>query len=76
MPTNKRHDQLKEPVRKADQVQKPAFARYLIPKQTGLKRELETYLWHYNTDRAHIGRHNNGRTPEEVIGKTKIYERR
>jgi hypothetical protein len=55
---------------------KPAFARYLIPKQTGLKRELETYLWHYNTDRAHTGRHNNGRTPEEVIGKTKIYERR
>jgi transposase InsO family protein len=59
-----------------DECWKPAFARYLIPKQTGLKRELETYLWQYNTDRAHTGRHNNGRTPEEVIGKTKIYERR
>ena len=54
---------------------KPAFARYLIPKYTGLRRELETYLDYYNTDRAHTGRWNHGRTPEDVIGKAKIWSR-
>lgn len=54
---------------------KPAFARYLIPKYTGLRRELETYLDYYNTDRAHTGRWNRGRTPEDVIGKAKIWSR-
>jgi hypothetical protein len=27
----------------------------------------------YNTDRAHNGYRNKGRTPEEVIGKAKMY---
>ena len=35
---------------------KPAFARHLIPKQTGLRRDLERYLRYYNSDRAHTGR--------------------
>jgi transposase InsO family protein len=58
-----------------DECWKPAFARFLIPKQTGLRRELEAYLQLYNTDRAHTGRWNKGRTPEEVIGKAKMYPR-
>ena len=52
---------------------KPAFARYLIPKITGLARDLKEYLRYYNTDRAHTGRWNKGRTPEQVIGKNKIW---
>jgi transposase InsO family protein len=52
---------------------KPAFARYLIPKYTGLRRDLDAYVLYYNTDRAHTGRWNQGRTPEDVIGKAKIY---
>jgi hypothetical protein len=31
------------------------LARYLIPKQTGLRLELERYLRYYNTERAHTG---------------------
>jgi hypothetical protein len=38
-----------------DEWWKPAFARYLIPKQTGLRLELERYLRYYNTERAHTG---------------------
>jgi transposase InsO family protein len=56
-----------------DECWKPAFARFLIPKQTGLRRELDGYLQLYNTDRAHNGYRNKGRTPEEVIGKAKMY---
>ena len=52
---------------------KPAFARYLIPKYTGLRLDLERYLRYYNTDRAHTGRWTKGRTPEEVIGKAKMW---
>jgi transposase InsO family protein len=35
---------------------KPAFARYLIPKSTGLRLDLDRYIRYYNTDRAHTGR--------------------
>jgi transposase InsO family protein len=56
-----------------DECWKPAFARFLIPKQTGLRRELESYVQLYNTDRAHNGYRNKGRTPEEVIGKAKMF---
>ena len=52
---------------------KPSFARHLIPKQTGLRRDLARYLDYYNTDRAHTGRWTRGRTPESVIGKAKIW---
>jgi transposase InsO family protein len=54
---------------------KPAFARFLIPKYTGLRLDLERYLRYYNTDRAHTGRWNMGRTPEEVLGKAKMWSR-
>src|SRR5262249_40571002 len=52
---------------------RPAFARYLIPKLTGLRRELGRYVIHYNTDRAHTGRITRGRTPDEVLGKAKMW---
>ena len=54
---------------------KPAFARYLIPKYTGLRLDLDRYLTYYNTDRTHNGRWNKGRTPEEVLGKVKMWSR-
>lgn len=49
--------------------------RYLIPKQTGLRLDLERYLRYYNTERAHTGRWTRGRTPEEVLGKVKMWSR-
>ncbi len=52
---------------------KPAFARHLIPRQTGLRRDLERYLRYYNTDRAHTGRWTRGRTPDSVLGKAKMW---
>jgi len=58
-----------------DECWKPAFARYLIPKQTGLRLDLERYLRYYNTERAHTGRWTRGRTPEEVLGKVKMWSR-
>lgn len=52
---------------------KPAFARHLIPKLTGLQRDLARYLRYYNTDRAHTGRWTRGRTPDAVLGKAKVW---
>jgi transposase InsO family protein len=46
---------------------KPAFARYLVLKLTGLQRELVIYLKYYNEERAHRGRHTKGRTPLSVL---------
>jgi transposase InsO family protein len=54
---------------------KPTFARYLIPKYTGLRRDLEQYLDYYNRDRAHTGRWNRGRTPDQVLAKAKMWSR-
>jgi transposase InsO family protein len=55
---------------------RPAFARYLIPKLTGLRLDLDRYLHYYNSDRAHTGRLTRGRTPEAVIGKVKMWPKR
>lgn len=52
---------------------KPSFARYLVPKYMGLRRELERYLVIYNHDRAHNGRLTRGRTPAEVLGAAKMF---
>jgi transposase InsO family protein len=57
-----------------DECWKPAFARYLIPKQTGLKLDLERYPRYSNTERAHTGRWTRGRTPEAVLGKAKLWQ--
>lgn len=54
---------------------KPAFARYLIPRYTGLRHDLNRYLHYYNGDRAHNGRHTKGRIPGEIIGKGKMWSR-
>ena len=58
-----------------DECWKPAFARYLIPKQTGLRLDLERYL-HYNTERTHTGHWTKGRTPAEVLRKAKLWHKR
>jgi transposase InsO family protein len=52
---------------------KPSFARYLVPKYMGLRRELARYLKLYNHDRAHNGRLTRGRTPAEVLGAAKMW---
>jgi transposase InsO family protein len=46
---------------------RPAFARYLYPRYTGLRRELDRYLSYYNHDRAHNGRFTQGRIPAEIV---------
>jgi transposase InsO family protein len=55
---------------------KPAFARYLIPKQTGRRLDLERHVRYYNTKRAHTGRWTRGGTPEHVLGKAKLWHKR
>jgi transposase InsO family protein len=55
---------------------RPAFARYLTPKLTGLRRDLAAFLAYYNADRAHNGRHTRGRTPDQVLGKASMWEPR
>ena len=52
---------------------KPTFARYLVPKYMGLRRELQRYLELYNYDRRHNGRLTKGRTPAEVFGAAKMF---
>jgi transposase InsO family protein len=56
-----------------DECWRPTFARSLVPKYTGLRRDLERYLRYYNTDRAHTGRWTRGRTPDAVLGKAKMW---
>src|SRR5436190_4420005 len=46
---------------------RPSFARSLVPKVTALRRDLDEYLRYYNTDRAHTGRHTQGRVPAEIV---------
>jgi transposase InsO family protein len=46
---------------------RPAFARYLYPRYTGLERELEHYLREYNFDRVHHGRLTRGRIPADLV---------
>lgn len=56
-----------------DECWRPAFARYLQVRFTGLKRELERYLRYYNRDRAHTGRLTQGRIPAEIVyGSRKV----
>ena len=50
-----------------DECWRPAFARYLYPRLMGLRRELDTYLRFYNTDRVHHGRLTRGRIPADII---------
>jgi hypothetical protein len=54
---------------------KPAFARYLIPRQTALRLDLKRHLRYYRTERTHTGRWTKGRTPEAVLGKAKLWHK-
>lgn len=55
---------------------RPAFARSLVPKLTGLTRDLAGYLRFYNEERAHTGRLTQGRTPyEALVGARKMRPR-
>ena len=46
---------------------RPSFARSLVPRLTGLERDLAAYLRFYNEERAHTGRLTKGRTPQEAL---------
>jgi transposase InsO family protein len=46
---------------------RPAFARYLQVRYSGLKRELARYLHDYNFDREHFGRITAGRRPAQLV---------
>jgi transposase InsO family protein len=59
-----------------DECWRPAFARYLYPRYTGLKRELDTYLRFYNTDRTHHGRLTQGRIPADIVYRARKMEAR
>ena len=50
-----------------DECWRPAFARYLYVRLTGLRRELDTYLDFYNYDRVHHGRLTAGRIPADIV---------
>lgn len=50
-----------------DECWRPAFARYLHPRLSGLRRELDTYLHFYNFDRVHHGRLTGGQIPAEIV---------
>jgi transposase InsO family protein len=46
---------------------RPAFARFLQVRLTGLRRELASYLHDYNHHRAHTGRTTAGRCPADLV---------
>ena len=55
---------------------RPAFARYLHVRFTGLKRDLDRYIDDYNFDRPHHGRLTRGRIPAEIVyGARKVKTR-
>jgi transposase InsO family protein len=59
-----------------DECWRPAFARYLFPRFTGLRRELDTYLRFYNYDRVHHGRLTRGQIPANLVYGARKMERR
>jgi transposase InsO family protein len=55
---------------------RPAFARYLHVRFTGLRRDLQQYINNYNFDRPHHGRLTQGRIPADIVyGATKVTTR-
>ena len=59
-----------------DECWRPAFARYLYPRYSGLRRELDTYLRYYNTDRVHHGRLTARRIPADIVYRARKIEAR
>jgi transposase InsO family protein len=55
---------------------RPAFARYLHVRFTGLQRDLKQYIHDYNFDRPHHGRLTRGRIPADIVyGARKVTTR-
>lgn len=55
---------------------RPAFARYLHVRFTGLRRDLDDYLNFYDYERPHTGRLTRGRIPAEIVyGASKVKAR-
>ena len=55
---------------------RPAFARYLHVRFTGLKRDLDNYIRDYNFERVHHGRLTRGRIPADIVyGARKVKTR-
>lgn len=50
-----------------DECWRPAFARYMHPRLTSLRRELDAYLRFYNYDRVHSGRLTGGQIPADIV---------
>ena len=46
---------------------RPAFARYVYLRYSGLRRDLAAYLHDYNHHREHHGRITNGRVPADLV---------
>ncbi len=59
-----------------DECWRPAFARYVYPRYTGLRRELDSYLAFYNHDRVHHGRLTRGQIPADIVYGARKMERR
>lgn len=50
-----------------DECWRPAFARFLQVRYSGLKRQLDSDLRYYNHERAHTDRLTRGRVPAELV---------
>jgi transposase len=50
-----------------DECWRPSFARYLHPRLSSLRRDLDEYLRFYNFDRVHHGRLTAGRIPADIV---------
>jgi transposase InsO family protein len=46
---------------------RPAFARFLFLRYSGLSRHLASYLTYYNHQRVHTGRLTRGRVPADLV---------
>jgi transposase InsO family protein len=45
----------------------PTLIGYVEPSITGLRRDLNTYIDHYNWKRRHYGKWNNSKTPAQIM---------
>jgi transposase len=60
-----------------DECWRPSFARYLHPRLSSLRRDLDEYLRFDNFDRVHHGRLTGGRIPADIVyGARKMEVRR
>jgi transposase InsO family protein len=59
-----------------DECWRPAFARYLHPRYTSLRRELDRYPDYYDHDRVHHGRLTRGRIPADIASGARKMEAR